>query len=55
MKSAILKCMKKFDLLTKMDVITKIESSIREGLKTVVHGKVRSIINHYLIMTIPNQ
>ena len=39
-KSAILKCEKKFDMLTKIDVITGIESSIREGLKTVVHGKV---------------
>ena len=39
-QAALLKCKKKFDFLTKIDVITEIESSNREGLKTVVHGKI---------------
>ena len=40
MSAALLKCKKKIDLLTDIDVITEIESSIRGGLTTVVQGKV---------------
>ena len=53
MAAVLLRCKKNVELVTKIDVINEIESSVRGGFNNFKE-KLHLIINHYLMIIIKN-